>query len=155
MKLMEKRRGELVLLLEKTAAAVERLYAGRKLHLHGKVSTPRRVATLLRGHAHKQKAADAQYKAWLHATRDLRAELRAAIIPTMFALRHSAAMSFGPASLEYRELGFKPRKPRTQSVQSKLLAVEKAAATRKARYTMGKKQRRAIKGVLAAPKAGP
>lgn len=152
MKLMEKRRGELVILLESTGDAVERLFAGRKLHVEGKARTPRQVATLLRGHARKQRAADALYKAWLRATRSLRAELRDAVIPTMFSLRDNAQGIFGSASLEFRALGFKPRKPRAQSAESKKLAAEKARATRKARGTLGRKQRRAIKA--AVPEAG-
>lgn len=146
MKLTLTRRIELVSILETAADAIEKHAGKEKFLVKDKRIASRVIVELFRRHARKRNETAMLYKAWLQATRDLRAELRTAVIPAMFSVRAHAQMSFGPNSGAYRDFGFRPRKQRRQSVESKVVAVEKAAATRKARHTMGKKQRRAIRG---------
>ncbi len=49
------------------------------------------------------------------------------------------------------DFGVPPRKTATKKVDTKQTAVEKALATRKARHTMGKRQKQKVKGVVPAP----
>jgi hypothetical protein len=51
------------------------------------------------------------------------------------------------------DFGYTPRKPRSKDVATKALAADKARATRKARGTMGPKQKKDIKGTVATPPA--
>jgi len=60
---------------------------------------------------------------------------------------------FGPTSQEAQELGFLPPKIGAKSAATKAEAVEKLLATRKARLTMGKRQKEKIKGTIVAPTA--
>lgn len=53
------------------------------------------------------------------------------------------------------ELGFEPPKTRKVSVQTKATAQQKSAATRKARNTQGKVQRKQVKGTVTPPPPAP
>jgi hypothetical protein len=53
------------------------------------------------------------------------------------------------------EFGFSPAKARKASVKTKANAADKAKATRQARGTMGKVQKKPIKGHPAAPATPP
>ncbi len=53
------------------------------------------------------------------------------------------------------DFGVPPRKTATKKVDTKQTAVEKALATRKARHTMGKRQKQKVKGVVPAPAPAP
>jgi hypothetical protein len=61
--------------------------------------------------------------------------------------------AFGANSQEAQEFGFLPTKVTEKSADTKATAVEKALATRKARGTMGKNQKKHIKGTIVAPAA--
>jgi hypothetical protein len=60
---------------------------------------------------------------------------------------------FGAGSQEALDFGFAPRKVATRTVDSKAKAAAQAKATRTARHTMGKKQKKLIKGTVIAPTA--
>lgn len=62
------------------------------------------------------------------------------------ALKTHMSSRMGEASPRLREFAFKPAKKPHVPVETKLRAIEKRAETRKLRHTMGKKQRRRIKG---------
>jgi hypothetical protein len=53
---------------------------------------------------------------------------------------------FGVHSAEAQELGYSPPKPKTKDVKTKAAAIQKSAATRAARHTMGKVQKLDISG---------
>ena len=55
---------------------------------------------------------------------------------------------FGKTSPELTTFGFAPNKTAKKTVEVKAVAVERAAATRKARNTMGKKQKKKIRGTV-------
>ncbi len=71
----------------------------------------------------------------------------------MGSLRHDERRHFaGRGSCRFRsvrEFSFAPAKERKVSVSTKAKALEQAAATRDARKTMGKNQKKGIKGVVA------
>jgi hypothetical protein len=89
-----------------------------------------------------------------------RAELKATIAEAETAeaqrlefdkgLRGWVANQFGPNTQVAFEFGFLPRKQPVKSVESKQHAVAQSKATRKARHTMGKKQRLSVVGVVAS-----
>ena len=54
--------------------------------------------------------------------------------------------AYGPTSPKLADFGFTPSKRATQTPEQKAAAVAKRAATRKARGTMGKNQKKAVKG---------
>lgn len=63
---------------------------------------------------------------------------------------------FGATSSVAHEFGYGPKKQGAKTLETKVLAVTRAKATRKARHTMGKKQKQDVKGtkvVLAEPPA--
>jgi hypothetical protein len=80
-----------------------------------------------------------------------------ALARSLFAsLRGYIAVADGKTSNAYKTFGFAPA-PATASPATKVAAAKKTAATRKARGTLGKRQRKAITGVVApasAPVAG-
>jgi hypothetical protein len=53
---------------------------------------------------------------------------------------------YGASSTEAQAFGYEPPKPRTTTVATKVVAIQKSAATRAARRTMGRAQRAMIKG---------
>jgi hypothetical protein len=61
--------------------------------------------------------------------------------------------AFGADSKEAKEFGFVTPNPRAKSAATKATAVQKNLATRKARGTLGKRQKEEIKGTIVAPAA--
>jgi hypothetical protein len=124
---------------------------GRKVYLDGKAYTSKELIALF------QEQVDA-----IDAVRSARAALTAAvrkervvakkvnaatlglqsIVRPMFALGSAALADFGWAP---------PKKPGPKTTAAKLAGVLKAAATRKARRTMGRRQRLKIRGELPPP----
>ena len=60
---------------------------------------------------------------------------------------------FGAGSQAALDFGFAPRKAATRTADSKATAAALAKATRGARHTMGKKQKKSIKGTVVVPTA--
>jgi hypothetical protein len=69
------------------------------------------------------------------------------------ALSAWVTTKFGAGSQEALNFGFAPRKVAARTVDTMAKAAAQAKATRKARHTMGKKQRKSIKGTVVAPTA--
>jgi hypothetical protein len=69
------------------------------------------------------------------------------------ALQAWVTQKFGVGSQQALDFGFAPRKRAQRTTDEKANAVALGLATRKARNTMGKKQKKSIKGALAVPTA--
>ena len=70
--------------------------------------------------------------------------------------KHAAAAAFGESSAEFALLGFSPRKtPITLTPEQKQHKLEQMRATRAARHTMGKRQKRAVKGDVSSNGGNP
>jgi hypothetical protein len=67
------------------------------------------------------------------------------------ALKAWARGEFGVESLEANDFGFPAPKRAVLTVEQKARAVERGRATRKARGTMGRRQKQAIRGALPEP----
>jgi hypothetical protein len=65
------------------------------------------------------------------------------------ALKAWVRGEFGVESTEANDFGFPAPKKPTMSAEQKALAVARGKATRKARWTMGKKQKQEIRGTIA------
>jgi hypothetical protein len=66
--------------------------------------------------------------------------------PVFTALKSYVQATYGKSSQTVADFGFKPTEETVKSVESKAAAVAKLRATRSARHTMGKVQRKGIKG---------
>jgi hypothetical protein len=71
------------------------------------------------------------------------------------ALKAWVRGEFGVESTEANDFGFPAPKKAVLTVEQKVLAVERGRATRKARGTMGRRQKEGIRGVVAAPASAP
>jgi hypothetical protein len=80
--------------------------------------------------------------------------MRLSMSARRLAVKAYAVATFGAQSIELHALGFSVKKPAKPSAETRRAAVEKRLATRKARNTMGTKQRKAIKGTPPEPPRG-
>jgi hypothetical protein len=69
------------------------------------------------------------------------------------ALSAWVVTKFGAGSQAALDFGFTPRKVAARTADSKAKAAALALATREARHTMGKKQKKSIKGTVVVPTA--
>ena len=122
--------------------------ANKTLVLNGKPVTSKAVVGLLQAQIDAMQASTAAHTAWLQAVAKERATEKGSISPLLAALRHYVAAVFGVNSDAYRAFGFQPPKPRVKSPQAKVIGAEKLRATRKARNTMGSRQRLAVTGAV-------
>jgi hypothetical protein len=88
--------------------------------------------------------------AW-HTAVQVERQVDADLRPLRKGLQQYVASRYGADSAKMAEFGFTPAKARKTKVSIKAGAADKAVATRKARHTMGKQQKKPIKG--AAPTA--
>ncbi|HZU95270.1 MAG TPA: hypothetical protein VFF73_01075 [Planctomycetota bacterium] len=71
-------------------------------------------------------------------------------------IKKGVDLQFGEDSTEFTTFGFKPRKKRTPSTgEQNVQKAAKAAATRKARGTLGPKARLQVKGAVPSPAPTP
>jgi hypothetical protein len=118
------------------------------------------LVTLLEKRIQSAKAVGSARATWLAAVaadRDLRSESD----PVISGVRQALRTMFGSAVDTLAVFGLEPRKVRApQTPEEKAAAVQKAEATRKARMTLGPKQKAKIKGTVpatapATPPAAP
>ena len=122
--------------------------ADKTLLVNGKpVTTADGINILQQQIAAMQASMDAR-TAWLQAVARERASAKAAVAPFLAGLRHYVIAVFGLGSDAYLAFGFTPLKARIKSPAAKVVGAVKALATRKARNTMGSRQRLAVSGAL-------
>jgi hypothetical protein len=95
-------------------------------------------------------ASDRAAKTW-HLAVAAEREKTEALAAVQTSLRNYVSATFGEASTEFADFGFVPRTVTPVDAATKANAVVLRAATRKARGTVGKKQKRKIKGTAVAP----
>ncbi len=113
--------------------------------LGGSTYSPADLMKLLQGSIDSAKAADATKANWHSAVLAERA-LDAQLAPLLRELRQYAISVFGATSPVLADFGFAPPKHVTRTPEEKAVAAAKAKATRAARHTAGKKQKKAVKG---------
>ncbi len=109
--------------------------------------TPESLAAEYRRHLEKMQEVTQREIAWRMAV-DQEGTLETKIKVLTEHVKAYLAGRFGPSSAELRAFGLKPRKKAVTRVETKRLAIEKRLETRKLRKTMGKKQRKRIKGTI-------
>jgi D-aminopeptidase len=87
---------------------------------------------------------------WLDAVRSYQA-LSTQVHAVEVGLKQYVINAYGAASPLLADFGFTPNKRTTPTTETKQLAVQKRAATRKARNTLGKKAKAKIKGTIDTP----
>ena len=145
----DKSKAKLVAILRQLIAGIEQ-HVSEPMRLHGQLVSIKAVVAALQQQIDDIHASDAAHDAWLQAVAKQRTGYSDTVAPLVAAVRAYAVTAFGPTGDEYRALGFEPPRPRVTSPETKVVAAAKARATRKARNTMGSKQRLAITGAVPA-----
>jgi hypothetical protein len=118
------------------------------LVLDGKPVSKDALVGFLQQYVDAAQASTDAHTAWIQAVAKERHTIKVVSAPHHAALQHYIAARFGTNSDEYLAFGFAPPKPRVKSPEAKVVGAAKMRATRKARHTMGRKQRLAITGAV-------
>jgi hypothetical protein len=148
-----RRNVDLIANLKTAADALETHYSGQTLVFGKRSWTTAELAQAFRAHADALVATNQARQEWYRQARIIGASAKAEITPALVGLRAFLAMQHGSADAMLTTFGFVARHRNAPSAETKRLAVEKRRATRKARGTLGKRQRLAIHGVVEAAPA--
>jgi hypothetical protein len=126
------------------------------LPLLGSTFTPADLVKLIQSRIDSANAASTTKAGW-HSAVVKDVALNAKLTPVIRALRQYVISVFGDTSPVLADFGFAPPKKATRTPEQKAAAAAKATATRKARHTMGKNQKKDIKGTVpvTAPATPP
>jgi hypothetical protein len=120
------------------------------ISLNGVSYTPVQIKSILQADVDATNAIDAAKAAWSKAVTDGRAS-RAEATAMLRALRAYLIATSGAGAVGLlADFGFLPPKSAKVAVKTKAAAVDKTLATRAARHTMGKNQKKEVKGAPAA-----
>jgi hypothetical protein len=122
------------------------------LSLAGQAITPADLEKLVQSCIDSADAVAPAKAKWTAAVQASRA-LNKQVAPTLRGLRAYLVNTYGPTSTVLADFGFSPTKTVVKTTEVKAAAAEKAVATRKARNTLGKKQKKNIKGTTVSPAA--
>ena len=132
----------------KSIAAIQKyLMQLASMSVAGVSYTPTEFIALLQKDIDLADAASNAREDFLVAT-TVASQQRATMAPIMGGFRHFLENMFSDPST-IAEFGFPPRKRGTSTAETKAAAVNKRAATRAARHTMGRQQKKDIKGTVA------
>jgi hypothetical protein len=137
-------------LFRQVLAGVIKHWSGQTLPVNNSTITADNLATQINAIEAKVTAANAAQAAWKQLLDAADAEITA-FEPLLKALHRYAEGVFGPTSKLLLDFGFTPQQTAVKTVKVKANAIDKSAATRTARHTMGKKQKAAIHGTVAEP----
>lgn len=145
-----------------TLASVQAVIAGTKQHFPngsftlGNVAyTTATLVGLFQSLADAIAATDATHAADKDAVTALR-ETQTHVAPVLLAYKRWLLTTYGKATQTLADFGVQPRKARTpRTSEQNAAAAAKRAATRKARGTVGKKKKLAVKGDVTGVKVTP
>jgi hypothetical protein len=120
-----------------------------QLPLGGSIYTQDEAADLIEKRIVANNAVEQAKAAWLHAIK-VYEELSAQVDVVERDLRHVVMGACGEQSPKMAEFDFQPPKHAVLTLEQKAEAARKRMETRKARKTMGRRQKKAIKGVMPA-----
>src|SRR5258708_23110573 len=126
------------------------------LPLGGSAYTPADLVKLVQSRIDSANVAAGTKANW-HSTVVEDRTLNTKLTPVIRALRQYVINVFGATSPVLADFGFTPPKKATRTPEEKAAAAARAKATRTARHTMGKKQKKDVKGALptTAPATPP
>jgi hypothetical protein len=122
------------------------------LSLAGQAITPADLEKLVQSRIDSVNAIAAAKVKWTAAVQAYRA-LDKQVTPILRGLRTYLVNTYGPTSTVLADFGFSPAKTVVKTPEVKVLAAKKSVATRKARNTLGKKQKKNITGATVSPAA--
>ena len=137
---------------ERLAALNKFVTAKTQMTINGEPMKLSDVTAIYQTALDARSTAATQRVAYEHAL-DAREQADSARLTTDAGLEIWVLSQFGVGSQTASEFGFSPRKVGVKSAQTKADAVTKNLSTRKARMTMGKRQKADIKGTVVAPTA--
>jgi hypothetical protein len=111
--------------------------------------TPGSLAAFIQSRIDAANAVNTTRASWLAAVKTYEA-INTQAKAVVSDLRYLVMGAFGPTSPKLADFGFSPPKQATQTQEAKAAAAQKRAATRKARRTLGKRQKAKIKGSSTA-----
>jgi|HubBroStandDraft_2_1064218.scaffolds.fasta_scaffold05805_3 hypothetical protein len=120
------------------------------LNLAGKPITPADLEKLVQSRIDSANAIAPAKAKWTAAVQAYKV-LNKQVTQSVRALRTYVINTYGPTSTVLADFGFSPPKAAVKTPEVKATAADKALATRKARNTLGKKQKLAIKGTVTTP----
>jgi hypothetical protein len=121
------------------------LQTASSLPLAGTTHTPATLTQLVQSRIDAANAVATARAGWLDAVAKYRA-LSAHVSLVVNGLRQYVINAFGEESPVLADFGFTPRKKAALTTEQKVARAKKAAATREARGTKGKVQKKAVKG---------
>ena len=141
----------------KTLARDAQVIAGIQKHLNsvptlplgGSTYTPADLVKLVQGRIDASGVANTTKATW-HSNVLAGRKLNTQVTPVLRALRTYVLNVYGAASPVLADFGFTAPKVTTRTPEEKAAAAAKAKATRAARHTMGKNQKKSVKGTVAA-----
>jgi hypothetical protein len=141
----------------KTQARDAQVIAGIEKHLQnvsslplvGSTYSPADLVKLIQSRLESASGANTTKATW-HSAVVADKSLNTKLTPVIRALRQYVINVFGGTSPVLADFGFTPPKRTTRTPEEKAAAALKAKATRKARHTMGSKQKKDIKGTVTA-----
>jgi hypothetical protein len=146
-------KGNAVLRFQAVKTGLQQYFAKKVLLIDGKPYKAEDLETLLQNQIDALQQVDATHGAWMTAVGVARTGNSPAEL-LVNGIRAYVTPVLGSNSEALKVFGFTPRRKPQASAEAKAQAVHQMRATRKARNTMGKKQRQSIKGVVPAS-AGP
>jgi hypothetical protein len=149
------RQNDVSAMLRTAVSALQENFAQKTLMLEGKPWKEEDVVQAFQNQVAALQASTAAHTAWLKAVSDQKAAYTTVIVPLLKALRAYVATQCGTGSQTYLAFGFAVPQRGKPSTETRSTALLQSRATRKARGTMGKKQRLAIKGVVRPVTAAP
>jgi hypothetical protein len=135
--------------------AVNTTFAKKTLVLEGKAWKEADIVSAIQDQIEALQASDAAHATWIKSVADQRTSYKTVIVPLLHALRNYVALLYGTNSQTYLDFGFAPPTKAKPSTETRSAALEQSRATRKARGTLGKKQRLGIKGVVQPVTSAP
>jgi hypothetical protein len=123
----------------------QHLLSTPSIPLGGSTYSPADLMKLVQSSIDSAKTTDAAKANW-HSTVFAEQTLEAQLAPLLRELRQYVISVFGATSPVLADFGFTPPKRATRTPEEKAATAAKAKATRAARHTAGKKQKKAVKG---------
>jgi hypothetical protein len=145
-------------LLRRIARGVQLHYPSGQMTLAGQTfNMPTDLVNLIQGDIAVIDAADKARADWLAAVQAQRVQHQK-VGPVLRALQRQVLAQFGDtqdAASTLADFGYAPPKVTVPTTATKATAAEKRSATRAARHTMGKNQKKDVKGTVATPAPSP
>lgn len=151
MGLSKRTKTALIINLQQVIVGIDEHLTEPSVMINGQSFTPTEIKQMLQDHIDGQKAADTMHAEWISRLATLRATFTETLEPVVLGIERYITGKYGMSPVVLGKFGFKVPKTPYRSTEGKKAAIEKMRATRKARGTLGKRQRLAIHGVVPPP----